>query len=144
MRNATTAAWAAPKEHPSHDIANFTTRWLQPSTAVVAVHGDLDASNADEFSNYIGLHLPHTEQLVLDLTGVEFFSTAAFSAVHAVSVQAAAEDVDWILVQSRAVRRLLQICDPDCVLPICDDLPTATDRLQGQPSRLLQLVAKAR
>lgn len=142
---STAANRIASAERTAPEIAIFATRWLQPSTAVIAVHGEIDAANAGEFIDYVRLHIPHTDQLVLDLSAVEFFATAGFSAVHTVSVTAAAQDVDWMLVPSRAVNRLLRICDPDSALPICEDVDVALTRLQPSPSNnLLQLVAKAR
>jgi hypothetical protein len=38
-------------------------------------------------------------------------------------------DVDWSIVASRAVRRLLSICDPDGELPLAEDLDEALPRL---------------
>jgi anti-anti-sigma factor len=77
--------------------------------------------------------------LVLDLTGVEFFGTAAFSALHTLNVRCARGGTDWILVPSAAVRRLLAICDPDATLPTAATPDTAATQLQ--PS--LQLVAQS-
>jgi hypothetical protein len=65
--------------------AHFATRWLQPSMAVITAHGELDAANAQEFVDYALRHAPHTDRLVLDLTGVGFFGTAGFSALHTVN-----------------------------------------------------------
>jgi anti-anti-sigma factor len=124
--------------------AHFATRWLQPSMAVVTAHGELDAANAQEFVDYALRHSAHTDRLVLDLTGVEFFGTAGFSALHSVNVRCAAEKIEWALVPSSAVTRLLRICDPDSALPICDTVEAALSAVQGEPRRLLQLVPKTR
>jgi anti-anti-sigma factor len=124
--------------------AHFATRWLQPETAVITAHGELDAANAQEFVDYALRHAPHTDRLVLDLTGVEFFGTAGFSALHSVNVRCAAEKIEWAMAPSSAVTRLLRICDPDSALPICDSVDTALSAVQGEPRRLLQLVSKPR
>ena len=50
--------------------------------AVITAHGELDAANAQEFVDYALRHAAHIDRLVLDLTGVEFFGTAGFSALH--------------------------------------------------------------
>ena len=89
-------------------------------------------------------HADHIERLVLDLSGVDFFGTAGFSALHTVNVRCAGENVDWVLVPSRAVTRLLRICDPDSALPNCTSIDAALSALQGEPPRLLQLVSKSR
>src|SRR6476660_1864476 len=124
--------------------AHFATRWLQPSTVVITAHGELDAANAQEFVDYALRHSAHIDRLVLDLTGVEFFGTAGFSALHSVNVRCAGEKIEWALAPSSAVTRLLRICNPDSALPICASVDTALSAVQGEPRRLLQLVSKSR
>jgi anti-anti-sigma factor len=124
--------------------AHFATRWLQPSLAVITTHGELDAANAQPFVDYALRHAAHMDRLVLDLTGVDFFGTAGFSALHTLNVRCAAEKIEWALAPSAAVTRLLRICDPDSALPICTSVETALSAVQGEPRRLLQLVAKPR
>jgi anti-anti-sigma factor len=124
--------------------AHFATRWLQPSMAVITAHGELDAANAQPFVDYALRHAPHTDRLVLDLTGVEFFGTAGFSALHTLNVRCAAEKIEWAMAPSPAVSRLMRICDPDSTLPICDGVDAALAAVQGEPRRLLQLVPKSR
>jgi anti-anti-sigma factor len=124
--------------------AHFATRWLKPSMAVIAAHGELDAANAQEFVDYALRHAPHIDRLVLDLTGVEFFGTAGFSALHTLNVRCAAEKIEWAMAPSPAVTRLLQICDPDSALPLCSSVDAALAAVQDEPRRLLQLVAKPR
>ncbi|HEX2214736.1 MAG TPA: STAS domain-containing protein [Mycobacterium sp.] len=124
--------------------AHFATRWLQPDTSVVTAHGDIDAANAQEFVNYALRHAALIKNLVLDLSGVDFFGTAGFSALHTLNVRAAGEDIEWALVPSASVSRLLRLCDPDSALPICASAEAALASLQGQSKPLLQLVAESR
>jgi len=124
--------------------AHFATRRLQPSIAVITAHGEIDAANAPEFVDYALRHAPNTERLVLDLSGLDFFGTAGFSALHSVNVRCAGEKIDWAVVPSSAVTRLLRICDPDSALPICPSVDAALSAVVGEPPRLLQLVAKSR
>lgn len=124
--------------------AHFATRWLHHSTAIISAHGELDAANAQQFVDYALCHAPRIERLVLDLFGVEFFGTAGFSALHSVNVRCAGEKIQWALVPSTAVTRLLRICDPDSALPISSSVDTALAAVQGEPRRLLQLVSKSR
>jgi anti-anti-sigma factor len=124
--------------------AHFATRWLHPSVAVITARGELDAANAPDFVDYALRRAPHTERLVLDLSGVEFFGTAGFSALHTVNVRCAGGEIEWALVPSSAVTRLLRICDPDSALPICASVEAALSAVQGEPRRLLQLVSKSR
>jgi anti-anti-sigma factor len=112
--------------------------------AVITVVGELDAANAAQFVDYALRHAAQTDRLVLDLTGVEFFGTAGFSALHSMNVRCAGEKIEWALAPSPAVTRLLRICDPDSALPICTDVDTALSAVQGEPRRLLKLVSKPR
>src|SRR5215475_9650825 len=134
----------SPIEPTDCHTAHFATRWLQPSLAVVATHGELDAANVQEFVDYSLRHAPHMDRLVLDLTGVDFFGTAGFSALHTLNVRCAAEKIEWALTPSAMVARLLRICDPDSALPICETVDAALAAVQDEPRRLLQLVPKSR
>ena len=111
--------------------------------AVITAHGELDAANAQEFVDYSLRHSAHTDRLVLDLTGIEFFGTAGFSALHTLNVRCAAEKIEWAMAPSAAVTRLLRICDPDSALPMCETVETALAAVQGEPRRLLQLVSES-
>ena len=140
-RSATPESLIEPADcHTAH----FATRWLQRSMAVITAHGELDAANAQEFVDYALRHAAHIDRLVLDLTGVDFFGTAGFSALHSVNVRCAGEKIEWALAPSSVVTRLLRICDPDSALPICNSVDTALSAVQGEPRRLLQLVSKSR
>jgi anti-anti-sigma factor len=124
--------------------AYFATRRLQPSTAVITAHGELDAANAQEFVDYALRHIANTPQLVLDLTGLQFFGIAGFHALHTLNGRCAGKNIEWALVPSPMVTRLLRICDPDSELPVCATVKGAIGQLQGKSPRPLQLVSKAR
>ncbi|MCT7660865.1 STAS domain-containing protein [Mycobacterium deserti] len=124
--------------------AYFATRWLKPDTAVITAHGDLDAANSQQFVDYALRHAAQMKCLVLDLTGITFFGTAGFSALHTLNVRCAGETIQWALVPDGAVSRLLKICDPDSTLPICPSVESALATVQGEPQRLLKLVAESR
>jgi anti-anti-sigma factor len=140
MSTAFTAS--RPVDRTDSHVATFATRWLYPSAAVVTARGELDASNAQELVDYALLHTEHAERLALDLTEVDFFGTAGFSALHSLNVRCAGAGVEWVLVPSQAVKRLLRICDPDSALPMASTLPAALARLRAEQRRLLQLVSE--
>lgn len=128
-----------PDEQTACHTARFEAATRQSSTTVVTAHGDLDAANAQQFADFA---LRHTgQQLLLDLTGVEFFGTAGFSALHTLNVRCAGADIEWVLVPSPAVGRLLRICDPDATLPCAETVEAADAALRGG---LLKLVAEPR
>jgi hypothetical protein len=83
---------------------------------------------------------------MLDLSRLEFFGTAGFSALHLINVKCAGANLLWAVVPNRAVYRLLRICDPDNTLPLAasiHDVPDADDEDQD-PNRLFQLVPQPR
>ena len=134
-----------PQAHLDSDrvvcrTAFFDTTWPRPATAVVAGHGELDAANGITFVDYALRHSATTQWLIVDLTGLTFFSTAGFSALHTLNVQCVGKDIRWALVPGRAVHRVLRICDPDSALPISVDIPTALDDVQQDPPHSFQLI----
>jgi anti-anti-sigma factor len=130
---------------PTHcRTAYFATTRPQPSTAVISAHGELDAANAQAFVDYALGHIANAPQLVLDLTGLQFFGTAGFSALHTLNVRCAAKNLEWVLVPSPMVTRLLRLCDPDYALPVCATVNAAVGQLQRKPPPLLQPVSNPR
>jgi anti-anti-sigma factor len=131
-----------PADRRGARTAKFATRWLQPSVAVITAHGDLDACNAQEFVDYALRDAERTDRMALDLSGVEFFGTAGFSALHTLNVRCAGACIEWVLVPSDSVSRLMRICDPDSALPIAATMPAALMRLRADQRRLLKLVSE--
>ncbi len=125
-------------------MAHFATHWLQPNTAVVTAHGEIDAANALQLVEYALRHADRINRLVLDMSGVNFFGTSGFSALHTLNVRCAGEAINWATVPSPAVARLLRICDPDSALPIYGGVDTALAAVQGVQPPLLQLVPEPR
>lgn len=129
---------AVPPPVWANHSARFSATRCADSVVVVAV-GELDASNATEFADYFDLCITDSLPLVVDLSGLEFFGTAGFSALHLINVRCAAAKLRWAVVPSKAVSRLLRICDPDRALPLIDSVRAIPDEDPGQ-SRLFQLV----
>ena len=131
-------------ERTESHMAHFAMRWLQPNTAIVTAHGDIDAANAQELVDYALRHGDRIDCLVLDMSGIDFFGTSGFSALHTLNVRCAGESITWALVPSPAVTRLLRICDPESTLPVYDRVDTALSAVHGEAPRLLQLVPQPR
>jgi anti-anti-sigma factor len=115
--------------------ASFAVRHPSSTRVAVAVTGEVDAVNGRDLGRYVEAHAGISKQLVLDLRAVDFFGTQAFTALYYVSVHCARGDVDWMIVGSHPVRRLLSICDPAGELPLVDDLPSALTRLDRLAQR---------
>src|ERR1700760_1188020 len=101
---------AIPSEPWENHTARFTAEW-GPSSVVITAHGELDASNANQLADYVQRCAAHTKSVIVNLSGLEFFGTAGFSALHTINVRCAGAGVRWAVVPSKAVSRLLRICD---------------------------------
>jgi anti-anti-sigma factor len=112
-------------------LARWDTHWMKSSVAVVSAYGDIDQTNAHTLTEYSLARLVHCRALLLDLSKLEFFGVAGFSALHRISVNCAPAGIGWALVPGPAVSLLLRICDPDGLLPAADTVSTALARLQG-------------
>jgi anti-anti-sigma factor len=122
--------------------ARFTAEW-GPAFVVITAHGELDASNATHLADYVQRCAADVKSIIVDLSGLDFFGTAGFSALHTINVRCAGADVRWAVVPGKAVSRLLRICDPDNALPLADSVPNVLDENE-EPRRLFQLVPQPR
>jgi anti-anti-sigma factor len=102
------------------------------SVVIVSAYGDIDATSASTLTDYAPLNGVHCRGLILDLSGLEFFGTEGFSALHRVSVRCARAGIGWMVVPGAAVSRLLRICDPHGSLPTVATVGTALANLQDQ------------
>ena len=120
---------ASPDDLERCGRATFAVRYSSSTRIIVAVVGDIDAVNARDLGRYVEHHVRLSKQLVLDLRAVDFVGSQAFTALYYASVHCTRGDVDWIIVGSDPVRRLLSICDPEGALPLADDLLSGLARL---------------
>jgi anti-anti-sigma factor len=130
------AIFSAPFSTPfsqrdKRPLARLDTQWMDSSVAIVSAHGDIDKTNAHSLTEYALADLARCSGLVLDLTHLEFFGAAGFSALHRISVSCAGAGIDWALVPGSAVSLLLRICDPEHLLPTVDAVSAALDSLRG-------------
>ena len=136
---------ALPPPAWENHSARFTAEW-DPSRVVVTVHGELDASNASELADYVLRCAAQSKSVIVDLSGLEFSGTAGFSALHLINVRCTGANLRWAVVPSKAVSRLLQICDPDNTLPLAKSVRAMLDADDENPesNRLFQLVPQPR
>jgi anti-anti-sigma factor len=104
--------------------AVFTAK-LKSSVAVISAHGAIDASNADTLSEYTLRHVTGCRGLILDMSGLDFFDTEGFSALHTISACCAHAGTSWAAVPGGAVSRVLRVCGPNAWLPAADTIEAA-------------------
>ena len=127
----------------THTTARFSTHWPNDTVGIITVEGELDASNSAAFADHVNECAAVGTRLVLDLSPLDFFGTAGFSALHTINVRCANASARWAMVTGESVSRLMRVCDPDQTLPVAESIPEAIELLDGEPRRLLQLVAEA-
>jgi anti-anti-sigma factor len=121
--------WSTVDETQRFGRAVFEVHHLTAARVRVAVRGDIDATNGHALGRFVERHTRVSQQLVFDLSNVDFFDCQGFTALYYVSVQCARRDVDWMIVGNRIVHRILRICDSQAELPVVGDLGAALDRL---------------
>jgi anti-anti-sigma factor len=89
----------------------------------VAVAGEVDAANAKHFAHTVRDAVGASRAVIVDLTEVGFMAFDGASALYALSAHFSREDVPWCVVSSAAVSRVLQLCDPEGIIPQAD-IPT--------------------
>jgi anti-anti-sigma factor len=112
---------------------------------VVAATGEIDASNIDRMTDYIRSALSGDRPLVIDLSALSFFGAQGIPALFSLGEECGKAGVEWAVVASHPVRRLLRIGDKDHRLPAVGSVSDAMKRLATpKPARrLLQLVTKS-
>lgn len=83
----------------------------------VSVSGEIDSVNAGEFAGAVRDSAGVCGGLVLDLTEVDFMAVDGVSALHAVNAHLLRNSVEWCIVASPAVSRVLELCDPEGLIP---------------------------
>ncbi|CAJ1587008.1 STAS domain-containing protein [[Mycobacterium] wendilense] len=109
--------------------ATFSVHPAAANRLRIAACGDVDAVNGRALGHFVEAHTGASQQLILDLRAVDFFGTQGFTALYYISVQCTRRDIDWMLLGSPPVHRLLRICDTSGELPLCSDLELALKRL---------------
>jgi anti-anti-sigma factor len=125
--------------------AEFSVR-PDPLATLITAHGELDAANANHLTVFVERCVRDSSQVIVDLSDLNFFGTAGFSALHRINVVCSGAGVPWVLVSGRAADRVLRICDPDNTLPTTSVLPESVSRdsVFAAPRPLLQLVPQPR
>ena len=134
---------AKPLSLTKRHAARFDTRWTMSSVTIVSAYGDIDETNARTLTDYALVNAVRCRGLILDLSGLEFFGTEGFLALHRVAVRCARAGRGWVMVPGAAVSRLLRICDPHGSLPAVDTVDVALANLQEQPQRPLRLTTNS-
>lgn len=95
----------------------FSTEWLNAAVVRINVRGEIDAVNEGELRDYVFSRAANCKTLILNLHEVSFFSTAGFSALLTIDAHCTRAGVNWMVIPSAAVSRVLDICDRQFTIP---------------------------
>src|SRR3984957_794807 len=93
-----------PSDPWENHTGRLTAAW-GPPPVVIPTHGELDASNAHQLADYVQRCAAHSKSVIVNLSGLEFFGTAGFSALHTINVRCAGAGVHWAVLPGKAVSR---------------------------------------
>jgi anti-anti-sigma factor len=88
------------------------------SQLLISVTGDIDAGNAKCFADQVCALITDDREVCVDLSGVDFFAVDGCTALHAVNAVVMRRGARWSVIPSRGVSRVLQLCDPACLIPL--------------------------
>ncbi len=121
------------------DRQSLQARELGARTVLLAVTGDIDAATASGLFDDLEAQLRGYRQVVLDLSGVEFFGAAGYSLLNRLHVYCTRASIDWVVVTGTEAQRLLRVCDPDGIFPTAANIVSAVAALARGPHRTSQL-----
>jgi anti-anti-sigma factor len=129
----------------SSDGVCLSSQTLNGAT-VVAATGELDASNIHHLTEYTQSCLTGDRSLVLDLSRLNFLGAQGIRNLFEIADQCERGGIEWALVPSHPVSRLLRIGDKRARLPSVSSIDQALERFSASASTrgLLQLVPKPR
>jgi anti-anti-sigma factor len=113
-------------------------RYTRDGVTVLAIGGQIDACNADQIREHAHRYASASAALVVDMTQVEFFSVQGLRTLMSFGERCRKAGVEWVLVGSRSVHRLLGVADVDRALPIAQSTDAALQRFAGRTTECLE------
>lgn len=113
---------------------------------VVTITGDLDGGNVDRISAHAKRFALSEKPLVLDLSGVSSFAAQGLSLLHSADDACEAAGVEWILIASQPVSRVLRLHGYENTVPTAQSVAEALHHfsdVMSERRRLLPLLTKS-
>jgi anti-anti-sigma factor len=112
---------------------------------VVTISGDIDPGNLDRVTACASRFILAEKPFVLDLSGVNSFSSQCISLLYTIDDHCYDEGVEWSLITSQSVSKLLRTAGAYGDFPIAGSVPDAlhhyADEIEAR-RRLLPLFTK--
>lgn len=105
---------------PGRRLSVSASTWASDKAKhiTVSASGEVDACNAKEFAIAVCEAVDDAKRFTLDLSDVQFFALDGVAALHAVNAHFSRAGVPWCVVASTAVTRVLELCDPERLIPL--------------------------
>lgn len=84
----------------------------------VSVRGEVDTTNAKEFATTVCDAAAAGGHVTVDLTELDFMAIDGVAALHAINAQLLRTVTAWSVVPGAAVSRVLELCDPEGLIPV--------------------------
>ena len=113
---------------------------------VVTISGEIDEANVERVSQYIRRFILAEKPLVLDLSGVDSFSSQSISLLYTVDDDCRTAGVEWSLIASQPVLRALRVLEDRDNFPTVGSVPEALHHFAdviGARRLLLPLLSKS-
>lgn len=113
---------------------------------VVTVSGVIDGTNVDAVRDYSRRFILPDKPFILDLCGVDLLATQDSQFLYRIDEGCRTAGVEWALVPSPAVTRVLPVGDDDATLPVAASVHEAlhyfADDISARRRLLLPLLGK--
>ncbi|MBV9090902.1 MAG: STAS domain-containing protein [Mycobacteriaceae bacterium] len=116
-------------------LTAFDSSWV----TVIALRGEIDASNAAGVGTCLHEFVAPDRALVLDLSDLDFLCAEGVQSLFALGDRCERLGVDWALVASHSVRRLLRVYDREASLPAVGSMVEVLQRFRSARRRRAQL-----
>jgi anti-anti-sigma factor len=144
----TVASYSTPRcPNPPFDCSGARVRAQCRHLAnVVTISGAIDATNVDRVTECCERFILPDKPLVLDLSGVDCLAAQGIRFLYRIDDGCAAAGLEWALIASQPVTRVLRITDDDARFPIVGSVHEAlryfADAAAARRRLLLPLLTK--
>lgn len=113
---------------------------------VVTISGAIDLKNIDQVSDYTRRFILADKPFILDVRGVDYFASVGVALLQCIEQDCRAAGMEWALVPSPVVERVLRIVDEEASFPVVASVHEAlhnfADTISDRRSLLLSLLKK--
>ncbi|OBK71221.1 STAS domain-containing protein [Mycobacterium sp. 1274761.0] len=99
------------------------------ASTIVAVTGDVDASNADFVTTVLQDFVAGSDRIVVDVSGLEFVGIQGLRVLIDFDARCRTSGRAWVLVPCGMLRRLIDVVDMGRHLPASESVDDALDHL---------------